>query len=107
MNRTSEKALRLGEELFDYVPYGLTRANAVQELAEMADEANQDLLEAVRAVLEDAQRHGGVPAASYVAHLQRVFSDYDPIVWPSDSQGKLTGIGRPARATGQAAFTFS
>lgn len=106
MNRPSEKALRLGEELFDYVPYGLTRFNAVQELAEMVDEANQDLLEVVRAVLQDAQRNSGVPAAFHVAHLQRVFAEYDPVVWSSEAQGELTGIGRPARAAGQAAFTW-
>jgi hypothetical protein len=107
MNRPSEKGLRLGEELFEYVPYGLTRFNAVQELAEMADEANQDLREAVRAVLQDAQRNGGVPTAVHVAHLQRVFLDYEPIVWSSEAQGELAGMGRPARAAGQAAFTFS
>ena len=98
MKRPSEQALRLGEELFDYVPYGLTRFNAVQELAEMADEANQDLREAVRAVLQDAQRNGGVPAAFHVAHLERVFSDYEPIAWSSSAQGELAGIGRPAPA---------
>lgn len=96
MKRPSEKALRLGEELFDYVPYGLTRANAIQELAEMTDESNHALLEAVSAVLQDAQRNGGVPAAFHVAQLQRVFSDYEPIAWPSDSQAELAGIGTPA-----------
>jgi hypothetical protein len=106
MNRPSEKALRLGEELFDYVPYGLTRSNAVQELAEMADEANQDLLEAVRAVLHDAQRNGGGPAAVHVAHLQRVLAEYEPVIWSSEAQGELAGISRPARAAGQAAFTW-
>jgi hypothetical protein len=106
MNRPSEKALRLGEELFDYVSYGLTRFSAVQELAEIADEANHDLREAVRAVLHDAQRNGGVPTALQVAHLQRVFSEYDPIVWSAEAQGERTGIGRPARAAGQAAFTW-
>jgi hypothetical protein len=106
MNRPSEKALRLGEELFEYVPYGLTRSNAIQELAEMADEANQDLREAVRAVLQDAQRNGGVPTAFHVAHLQRVFSDYEPLGWSSVAQGELAGIGRPARAAGQPASTW-
>ena len=92
MNRPSENALKLGEELFDYVPYGLTRVNAIQELAELADESNRELLEAVRAVLLDAQRNSGTPAAFHVAHLRRVFSDYEPIAWPLDSQGELVGF---------------
>lgn len=97
MNRSSEKALILGEEIFDYVAYGLTRSDAIQELAEMVDESNGELLEAVSAVLQDAQRHEGVPTAFHVAHLQRVFSDYEPSPWPPDSQGELTGIGATAQ----------
>jgi hypothetical protein len=96
MNRPSEKALTLGEELFAYVPYGLTRFNAVQEMAEMVDETNHDLRDAVRAVLQDAQRNGGVPAAFHITALRRVFSDYEPITWPSDSQGERAGIGPAA-----------
>jgi len=97
MKRPSEKALSLGEEIFDYVSYGLTRSDAIQELAEMADESNGDLLEAVSAVLRDAQLNGGVPTAFHVAHLQRVFPNYEPIPWPPDSQGELAGIGTPAQ----------
>ncbi len=95
MNRPSEKALRLGEELFDHVPYGLTQVNAIQELAEMVDESNRELLEAVHAVLHEAQRNNGVPAAFHVAHLRRVFSDYEPITWSSDAQGELVGFTPP------------
>lgn len=97
MNRPSEKALRLGEELFAYVPYGLTPGNAIQELAEMVDESNCALLEAVRVVLEDAELNGGVPAAFSVTQLQRAFADYEPLVWPSSAQGELAGIGAPAQ----------
>lgn len=95
MKRPSEKALQLGEELFNYVPYGLTRANAILEMAEAADESNRGLVDAVRAMLQDAQRHGGVPAAFHLAHLQRVFSDYEPIAWPSAAQGELAGMATP------------
>jgi hypothetical protein len=97
MKRPSEKALSLGERIFDHVAYGLTRSDAIQELAEMADESNGELLEAVSAVLEDARRNGGVPAAFHVAHLQRVFSYYEPIPWPPDAQGELAGIGTSAQ----------
>ena len=97
MKRPSEKALSLGEELFNYVAYGLTRSDAIQELAEMVDQSNGELLEAVCALLEDAHRNGGVPAAFHVAHLQRIFSDYQPIPWPPDSQGELEGIVTPTQ----------
>ena len=97
MKRPSEKALSLAEEIFDHVAYGLTRNDAIRELAEMVDESNGSLLESVSAVLEDAQRSGGVPAAFHVAHLWRVFSDYQPIPWPPDAQGELIGIAAPAQ----------
>ena len=97
MKRPSEKALILGEELFDHVRYGLTRNDAIRELAEMVDEANGDLLEAVSAVLEDAQRNNGLPAAFYVARLQQVFADYEPVPWPPDTQGELVGLGASAQ----------
>ena len=97
MKRPSEKALSLGEEIFDYVAYGLTRSDAIQELAEMVDESNGELLEAVSTLLLDAERHGGVPATLYVAQLRRVFADYEPVPWPPDSQGELAGITPPAQ----------
>ncbi len=106
MNRPSEKALRLGEELFDYVPNGLTRFKAVQELAEMADEANQDLREAVRAVLQDARRNGGGAHGCSRRPLAAGLSDYEPLGWSSEAQGELAGIGRPGRAAGQPASTW-
>jgi len=97
MKRPSEKSLSLGEELFHYVSYGLTRGDAIRELAEIVDDSNRDLLEAISAVLEDAQRNRGVPAAFHMAYLQRVFLDYQPIPWPSDAQAELKGIDTPAQ----------
>ena len=97
MKQPSEKALSLAEEIFDHVTYGMTRSDVLQELAEMVDESNGNLLESVSAVLEDARRNGGVPAAFHLAQLRRVFSDYEPTPWPPDSQGELTGIGAPAQ----------
>ena len=47
MKQPSEKALRLAEEIFDHVAYGLTRSDVLQELAEMVDESNGNLLESV------------------------------------------------------------
>ncbi len=97
MQRLSKKALRIGEELLDYVSYGLTRNDAIKELAEMVDESNRDLVEAVSAVLRDAQRNGGVPATFQVAHLQRVFADYEPTHRASDLQRELAGLNVPAQ----------
>jgi len=97
MKRPSEKALNLAEEIFNHVAYGLTRSDVLQELAEMVDESNGNLLESVSAVLEDAQRSGGVPAAFHIAQLRRVFSDYEPIPWPPDAQGEFAEIGAPAQ----------
>jgi hypothetical protein len=106
MNRPSETALTLGEALFDYVPYGMTRFIAVQELAEMVDESNRELLEAVRAVLLDAQGNGGVPAAIHVAHLQRAVSEYEPIAWTAEVQDELAGPPSGAVA-GERNFHFA
>ncbi|MCU0786263.1 MAG: hypothetical protein MUF81_19895 [Verrucomicrobia bacterium] len=97
MKRPSEKALSLAEEIFNHVAYGLTRRDAIQELAEMVDESNGSLLESVSAMLEDAQRNGGVPTAFHVAQLRRVFSDYEPIPGPPDAQGEFAGVGTPAQ----------
>lgn len=97
MKQPSEKALSLAEEIFDHVAYGLTRRGAIHELAEMVDESNGDLLEAVSAVLQDAHCNGGLPAAFHLSRLQQVFSDYEPIPWPPDSQAELAGIGTPAQ----------
>jgi hypothetical protein len=97
MRQPSEKSLSLGEELFQYVSYGLTRSDAIRELAEMVDESNGSLLEVVSELLQDAQRNHGVPAAFYVARLQRIFLEYQPVPWPPDSQGELAGIGATAQ----------
>ena len=97
MKRPSEKALKLGEEMLDYVAHGLTRNDAIKELAEMADESNRDLLEAVSAVLQAAQRNGGGTAAFHMARLQRVFSDYEPIPSLSDAQDELVGLDPQAQ----------
>jgi len=106
MKRPSEKALKLGEELFDYVAYGLQHTDAMHELAELVDESNRDLLAAVRAVLHDAQRHAGVPAAYHVAHLERVMSDYEPITSSSATQRELTGMGWPGQLPQKDSFTL-
>ncbi len=94
MQRPSKKAILLGEELCDYVTYGLTRNNVIEELAEMSDESNREILEAVRSVLQDAQRNGGFTNV-HIAHLQRVFLDYEPFPRLSDSQGELAGMDAP------------
>ena len=98
LKRPSQKALDLGEELLDYVSYGLTRKDAIHELAEMVDESNSELLKAVSALLQGAQHNGGVPAPFHTADLQRVFADYEPTPSPLDAQVELGGIGLPTQS---------
>lgn len=92
--------------MFDYVPYGMTRFSAVQELAEMVDESNRKLLEAVRALCLDAQGNGGVPAAIHVSHLQRAVSEYEPVTWTAEVPDELAGLPPAALSPRNETFTL-
>ena len=80
MKRPSERALELADEILDHVRYGLTRADALHELADMIDESNGELLRAARAVAGDITRNGRPPDREAVARLREVLHDYQP--WP-------------------------
>ena len=77
------------------------QVNAIQELAEMLDESNRELLEAVRAVLHEALRTNGGPAAIHVADLRRILSDYEPLAWSSDAQCEFVAFARRLRGIRQ------
>ena len=79
MKRPSERALGLAEEIMDHVQYGLTRADALYELAEMIDESNLELVEAVADALRDADRGDGVPGPDALKHLRETLGDYRPM----------------------------
>lgn len=93
MNQPSNKALQLGEELFDYVAYGLMRPTAIRELASIVDDHYSELLEAVGLLLRYAELHGGATSPLHVAHLQQVFWEYQPKHTPPDSQSEIIGLG--------------
>jgi hypothetical protein len=80
MKRPSERALDLAEEILDHVRHGLTRADALHELADMIDESNAELLRAARAVAGVLTHNGCPPDVESVARLREVLHDYQP--WP-------------------------
>lgn len=79
MKRPSDKALAIAEELVDYVHPGMTRAAATREVAEMIDDANEELLEAVGRVLAEMDRCGAGGCSAAMADLRQVIRNYKPI----------------------------
>jgi hypothetical protein len=98
MTRPSEKALSLAEDILDSTTRGLTREDAINELAEMIDEMNGDLLEAAAASVECAALTCHVPSAPCLAQLKRVVTGYQPMRLGSDGQTEFfTKVGVPAQ----------
>ena len=89
MNRPSEKALSLAEELSDYEHRGLTRADAINEMAEIIDETNRELVESAITLLDDAERHGGAPLPWHLARLKRALLGHEPLRTSPDTQTEL------------------
>ena len=86
MTRPSEKALNLADEILDLTTRGLTREDAIYELAEMIDGMNGDLVEAAAASLECAALTCNVPSAPCLAQLKRVVPGYQPLRLGPDRQ---------------------
>jgi hypothetical protein len=97
MNRPSEKALSIAEDLLDYVHPGMSRVAAAQEIATFIDEMNADLIGTVNALLEEAERSGPGPHAVLLAHLREVVADYRP--WQRDSDGQHELFTSPTETT--------
>ena len=76
MSRPSEKALGIAEELLDYVHPGMSRAAAIEEIASMIDEMNDELLEVVTALVDDAEKRGAGPNPALVNHLREIALNY-------------------------------
>jgi len=91
MNRPSEIALSLAEELSDYERErrGLTRADAINEMAEIIDETHRELVESVITLLEDAERHGGMPLPWHLARLKHALLGHEPLRTSPDTQTEL------------------
>lgn len=86
MKKPSEYALDLAEEVFDHVRYGLTRADAIHELAEMIDEHTAKLLQSIQGLINDATRHGGAPGRNTVTDLKTTMREYQPVRPPNGHQ---------------------
>lgn len=80
MKRPSERALDLADEILNQVRHRMTRADAMYELADMVDESNAELLEAVRAVVAGVAHNGSGPSPEALARLRDVVRAYQP--WP-------------------------
>jgi hypothetical protein len=89
MIRPSEKALGVAEDLLDYVHPGMTRAAATHEVAQMVDEMNTELLEAITTLLAELERTGPGPHAVLINHLRHLLADYRPWRTEPDRQHEL------------------
>ena len=69
MKRPSERALNLADEGLAYLCPGLTRADALHELAEMVDQNNSERVRAALAVAGNAALHGYLPETATLARL--------------------------------------
>jgi len=78
MRQPSKKSLAVAEEILDHVNYGLSRADIIQEWAEVIDENNLALLEAASDLIDSAETNSGVPDARYVHKLQGALAEYQP-----------------------------
>jgi len=93
MKRPSERALNLADEILDYLRPGLTRADALHELAEMVDRNNSKRLRAARAVAGNAAFNGCLSDTATLARLKKVLSIYPPhAVAESHSLGFLANV---------------
>jgi len=89
MIRPSEKSLGIAEELVDYVHPGMSRAAAIQEVAQMLDETNSELVEAVNALVNDASASDPRSQAILLEHLKGVLAQYQPWRVKSERQHEL------------------
>ena len=78
MKRPSERALATAEQLVDYVHPGMPRSAATREIAEMLDEANAELLQAVEHLLADVERIGPAVSPKAITELRHIYREYRP-----------------------------
>jgi len=82
MIKPSEKSLSIAEDLLDYVHPGMSRAAALSEVAQMVDEMNNELVEAIQALIEELEKSPNSSCQVLVNHLRHVLTDYKP--WHTD-----------------------
>jgi len=86
MIRPSEKSLGIAEDLLDYVHPGMTRAAALQEVAQMVDEMNSELIESIQSLLAELEQSGKSSNTVLTNHLRHVLADYTP--WHTDNSAQ-------------------
>ena len=89
MIKPSEKSLCIAEELVDYVHPGMSRAAAIQEVAQMLDEMNSELVEAVSALVNDASAPDPQSQAVLLEHLKETLAQYQPWRVKNERQHEL------------------
>lgn len=85
MNKPSEKALSIAEDLLDYAHPGMPRGAAVHEIAGIMDEMNEELLDAVSTLLSAADRSGPGRHALLLNQLRQVMLTYKSYSTDKDS----------------------
>jgi plasmid stabilization system protein ParE len=100
MNRPSDKALALAEELVDYVHPGMPRAAATREVAEMIDAANEELLATIDRVLADTGQCGVSACSMSMSDLRKILRNYQPLpIHAGEEHEDLFGQKPPVQAT--------
>ena len=97
MRQPSKISLVVAGEILDHVNYGLSRPDIIREWAEVIDEHNVPLLEAVCDLIDSADTSQGVPDARYIEKLRAILAEYQP---QQAAQASKTACVRPGvRAT--------
>ena len=78
MREPSEHAQKLAGDILDHVDYGLTQTDKAREWAEVIDEHNRPLLDALSDLIDSADMHRGVPDERYVQKLRALLEQYRP-----------------------------
>ena len=89
MKEPSDKAFVLAENFLEYSGRGLTRSDMLRELAELADENNAKLLEAINEMLHEVERGNSNIRPECLSRLHRTLTEYLPVRTGQDAQGDL------------------
>jgi hypothetical protein len=78
MRQPSEHSQKLAEEILDHVNYGLSESDKIREWAEVIDEHNRPLLEALSDLIDSADINRGIPDQRYIQKLRALLEQYQP-----------------------------
>lgn len=89
MKEPSDKAFVLAESFLEYSGRGLTRSDMLRELAELVDENNTELLEAIHEMLYQVEHGTANIRPDCLSRLHRTLTEYLPVRTGQDAQGDL------------------